>query len=67
MSESNRTADAHTALSSEMADFLETEAESLGIDRSTLLRRLLRDYRTSVETGLTCPHCDNEVRIDLTQ
>jgi len=67
MPDANRTAEIHTTVSSEMAAVLDDAARSLDIDRSEVLRRLVGEYRTSVETGLTCPHCDNEVRIDLTQ
>lgn len=65
MSDSNRTVTASTKLDSDMADFLDARAERAGMTRSELLRRLAEHYRTSCESGLSCPHCKNAVEIDL--
>lgn len=63
MPESNRTAS--TKVSGDTADFLNRQAENHETTRSKLLRRLIQHYRDAEENGLTCPHCKNEVLIDL--
>ena len=65
MPESNRTVTASTKVSGDTADFLDAQAEKNETTQAELLRRLIQHYREAEETGLTCPHCKNEVLIDL--
>lgn len=67
MSEANRTVTASTKVSPQVAEFLDGRAEQLGSNRSELLRELVSHYQTACESGLACPHCKNEVEIDLSQ
>lgn len=54
-----------TELDQETVDFLDGQAEALGTARAELLQRLVAHYRTACQSGLSCPHCKNELLIDL--
>ncbi len=65
MSDSNRTVTASTKVTQETADFLDTRAENGETTRAEILRRLVHHYQTATENGLSCPHCKNEIQLDL--
>lgn len=65
MPDSDRTVTASTKLDEQMVSFLDGQAESMGLTRAELLRRLAEHYRSATEDGLSCPHCKNEILIDL--
>ncbi len=65
MSETNRTVIASTKVSRDLADFLDDRASHYDTTRSEVLRRLSVHYRDAHETGLSCPHCKNDLQIDL--
>jgi hypothetical protein len=49
----------------EMLEFVDAEAERLGVTRTELLRRLLELYRESRRENTDCPHCDTTIKLDL--
>lgn len=65
MSDSNRTVTASTEVTAETAEFLDAQAENGEMTRAELLRRLVDHYRQAAETGLRCPHCKNDLQIEL--
>lgn len=56
---------AATKIDQSMRDFLDNEAERLGITKAELHRRLLDFYRESRKTEPECPHCGEPITIDL--
>jgi len=48
-----------------MAEFVESEAERLGVTKAEFHRRLLEFYRESRRETKDCPHCENTVVVDL--
>lgn len=50
-----------TKVDAAMNEFIETEANRLGISRAELLRRLLEFYRDSANESVTCPWCDEPI------
>lgn len=56
---------AGTALDPQTLQFLDGQAETLGTTRDDLLQRLVAHYQTACENGLSCPHCNNEILIDI--
>lgn len=48
-----------------MQEFVDSEADRLGVNRSEFFRRLLEDYRESRRENLHCPHCGEAVVFDL--
>ena len=48
-----------------MAEFIESEADRLGVSKSEFHRRLLELYRESRREDVDCPHCSETVVIDL--
>ncbi|MFD1647575.1 hypothetical protein [Haloarchaeobius litoreus] len=56
---------ANTALDPQTLQFLDGQAETLDTTRDDLLQRLVAHYRTACESGLSCPHCNNELLIDI--
>lgn len=48
-----------------MAEFVESEAERLGVSKSEFMRRLLELYRESRREDVDCPHCGEIVVMDL--
>lgn len=50
-----------------MQDFLDDEADRLGVSKAEVLRRLLDFYKESREDDPNCPHCGDEITIDLEQ
>lgn len=65
MSDSNRTVTASTKVTDDMAAFLDQQANQLETTQSELLRRLATHYRDACNAGLSCPHCKNDVEINL--
>lgn len=56
---------ASTKVDRETLDFLDREAERLGVSRAELFRRLIDQYREASTTGLRCPYCANDLRMEL--
>jgi len=54
-----------TKIDQPMRDFLDEEAERLGVTRAELVRRVLDFYRESRESETNCPHCGNDITIPL--
>jgi ribosomal protein L37AE/L43A len=50
-----------------MQEFLDAEADRLGVNRAEFLRRLLDTYRESRREQLDCPHCDETIVLSLTE
>ena len=48
-----------------MAEFVESEADRLGVTKSEFHRRLLEFYRGSRRENQDCPHCDDTIVVDL--
>lgn len=65
MSDSNRTETVSTKVTTETVDFLDAQAENGEMTRAELLRKLVGHYQTACETGLSCPHCNNNLHIEL--
>lgn len=57
---------AGTKIDQSMRDFLDNEADRLGVTNAELYRRLLDFYRESRENEPECPHCGEPITIDLT-
>lgn len=49
----------------EMLEFVDSQAEQLGVNRSEFMRRLLELYRESRREDVDCPHCGDAVVLDL--
>lgn len=49
----------------EMLEFVDSEADRLGINRAEFMRRLLELYRESRRENTDCPHCGGTVQFDL--
>ena len=56
---------ADVELDQKTVDFLGREAERLETTPGDVLRRLVKHYRSAHEEGLSCPHCNNELLIEL--
>ncbi|MFC4548790.1 MULTISPECIES: hypothetical protein [Halorussus] len=52
-------------LDRETVDFLDREAERLETTSGDVLRRLVEHVRSAREDGLSCPHCNNELLIEI--
>jgi len=48
-----------------MKEFIDSEAERLGVSKSEFHRRLLELYRESRREDVDCPHCGDTVVMDL--
>lgn len=55
-----------TKVDQPMREFVEREADELGMSHSEFLRRLLLVYRQSRAGNTPCEHCGNATVIDLT-
>jgi len=51
----------------EMLDYIDDQADRLGVNRAEFLRRLLEDYRKSRRENLNCPHCEEAVVLNLSE
>lgn len=49
----------------EMKQWVEAEADRLGITRAEFLRRVLELYQESRRENLECPHCGETVIMDV--
>jgi len=58
---------AGTKVDSSMREFIDAEAERLGVSNSEFMRRLLEFYRESRREQMDCPHCEDTVVMDLTE
>ena len=65
MSECMGTVSAGTKVDEEMRDFLDDEADRLGVTNAELHRLLLDFYRESRENDPNCPHCGEPTTIEL--
>lgn len=54
-----------TKVDDAMREFIEAEAERLGVPRAELHRRLLDFYKRSREDETPCPHCADDITINL--
>lgn len=54
-----------TKIDQAMREFLEDEADRLGVTKAELHRRLLDFYRESRETDTPCPHCGEDITVKL--
>jgi negative regulator of replication initiation len=66
MSECIGTVSAGTKVDEEMRNFLDDEADRLGVTNAELHRRFLNFYQESRETEPNCPHCGDLITIELT-
>jgi len=48
-----------------MKEFIDSEADRLGVSKSEFHRRLLELYRESRRENVDCPHCSETVVLDL--
>lgn len=48
-----------------MKEYIESEADRLGVNKSEFHRRLLELYRESRRENVDCPHCGDIVKFDL--
>ena len=48
-----------------MQEFLDAEAERLGVNRAELVRRLFDAYRESRREQMDCPHCGETITLSL--
>jgi hypothetical protein len=48
-----------------MQEFLDAEAERLGVNRAELVRRLFDSYRESRREQMECPHCEETIVLSL--
>ena len=65
MSKQARTVTANAKLSPGAVEFLDAEAERRGTTRADLLAGLVAFLRDAHENGLNCPHCNNELVVEL--
>lgn len=49
----------------EMLEFVDSEAERLGVNRAEFIRRLFELYRESRRENLECPSCEQTVVFNL--
>lgn len=49
----------------EMVEFLQAEADRLGVTRAELIRRIFTLYRQSRREQINCPHCEKTVKMDV--
>jgi Ribbon-helix-helix protein, copG family. len=49
----------------QMLEFLDAEAERLGVNRAELVRRLFDAYRESHREQMDCPHCGDTITLSL--
>ena len=49
----------------EMLEYIDSEADRLGVNRAEFLRRLFDLYRQSRREQAECPSCDSAVVMDL--
>ncbi len=49
----------------QMQEFLDGEAERLGVNRAELVRRLFDAYRESRREQMDCPHCGDTITLSL--
>jgi len=56
-----------TKIDKPMREFIDDEADRLGVTRAELVRRILDFYRESRENETNCPHCGNDITIPLHQ
>lgn len=54
-----------TKVDREMREFVENEADRLGVTPSEFLRRLLIEYRESRKGNRLCEHCEQQAVIEL--
>jgi hypothetical protein len=52
---------------SSMREFIDAEADRLGVSKAEFHRRLLEFYRESRREQMDCPHCDGTIVMDLTE
>ena len=67
MAESNGTVPVGTKVDSAMKEFLDEEANRLGVSKAELQRRLLEFYRAGIEDETPCPNCGSAIEIPLTR
>lgn len=48
-----------------MREFIEDEADRVGVSKAEVQRRLLDFYRRSRENDTPCPYCGDDIEIDL--
>lgn len=48
-----------------MQDFLDDEADRLGVSKAEVLRRILDFYKESRESETNCPSCGTDITIPL--
>jgi hypothetical protein len=48
-----------------MLEFLDAEAERLGVNRAELVRRMFDFYRESRREQMDCPHCEETIVLSL--
>lgn len=48
-----------------MREFIDGEADRLGVSQAEFHRRLLEFYRESRREQTDCPHCENAIVMDL--
>lgn len=56
---------ASTKVDRRTLQFLDDQAEQLGVSRAELLRLLIDHYHEAAAGNLRCPHCQNALRLDL--
>jgi negative regulator of replication initiation len=49
----------------EMLEYIDSEADRLGVNRAEFIRRLFDLYRESRRESTDCPSCDETVVMDL--
>jgi hypothetical protein len=54
-----------TKIDRSMREFIDSEADRLGITRAELVRRILDFYRESRQEESNCPHCKTDITIPL--
>ena len=58
---------ATTKIDRDMSEFIDGEAERLGVSKAEFHRRLLEFYRDSRREKMDCPHCSEAVVMDLVE
>lgn len=56
-----------TKTDDEMAEFVSSRGNDLGVSNAELLRRLLEHYRENCRGKHACPHCGSRLQFDLEQ
>lgn len=49
----------------QMQEFLDAEADRLGVNRAELVRRMFDAYRESRREQMDCPHCEETIVLSL--